>query len=170
MAEQPTSDERLIAVIEQSAAVTASIPGRLDILDTSLTANTTAISRSRTNEFLLGIGLVLALLAVIVAGVTVWSLRSTNRCLSVVVAATSDRTGALAQPSKDRSDALAALTVANSALILTATPIDGHFDRDAFLAAGKQVRAANDRFNTADDIYQAAYAAHPPTVAPKGGC
>lgn len=137
----------------------------------AMEAQTRALGRHRKAGVLLFILIGLVAVALVLGGWSLLQVRSTNRCLSVVVAATADRTGTLAPLATARTQADQRQTAALTQLVLDAVPQPGRpFDHDAFARDGAIYRQAVAAYQKADEAYQRAYEAHPPPRAPSDAC
>lgn len=125
----------------------------------------------RVGRIALGVGVAISLAAVGVFGVIGQQLRTQNRCLRVVVAATADRTGVLAPLAQARSKADRTLARAQAAVIIAAVPKPpAKFDQVIFDTAAAAFRDAKAEDDAANDVYDEAYAAHPPPPSPTDVC
>jgi hypothetical protein len=138
---------------------------------TAMQAQTRELGRHRKAGWLLFILIGLVAVALVLGGWALLQVKSTNRCLTVVVAATADRTGVLAPLATARTRADQRQTSALTQLVLDAVPQPGKpFDRDQYFRDGSVYRQAVAAYQKADQAYQEAYVAHPPPPPPSKAC
>jgi hypothetical protein len=147
---------------------------RLAAIDTGIGSLIEANRRSRRWILALSFVATAAVVSVMAVGYVVVqlqgtnaTLRATNRCLTVVVAATSDRTGALAPVAATRTTADRAVNKARDDLLTLAIQ---QAPREDTIAASKRFVAAKAADDIANDEYDAAAAQNPPPPSPKDAC
>jgi hypothetical protein len=150
------------------------IADRLDTIDAGIAHLIIAKRRSLGWRIALGIVSALALASVIAVGFVVAQLqatnadlKATNRCLTVVVAANSDRIGKLTPAAAARTEADRAVDRARDGLLKLAIE---QAPRAQLVAASKafvEAKVADDKANAA---YDEAVAANPPPPNPRDAC
>lgn len=150
------------------------IGGRLDRIDNGITSLIASNRRSRRWIYALSFVATVAVISVIAVGYAIVqlqgtnaTLKATNRCLGVVVAATSDRTGALAPLAARRTTADRAVNKARDELLTLAIQRAPQADTAAASQAFVKAKALDD---IANDEYDAASAQNPPPPSPRDAC
>lgn len=142
------------------------LSGKIDHLDNS-------VRWSRIREVALIAVMVLVVAALVMGAWALVSVRSEQRCVASLAAASADRVGVLAPLSAELNNARDGRQDAETNLILTVIPRAGQSQaqqRLAFTQALQAVSTAAATYDKANDAYQQAYSAHPPPVAPAYSC